>query len=172
VRNAHNLSGNGGFLRIPRCFLACLLVSFASSAAVAAGPITSLEIHDFDSGAHVMTLALDEPSAWILEWRHSVTGILVHDYFAIREGRIVLEQSHMPSFDAGLGHIPGRGRLESDGNHGYWVRDINEPVPGNRFLLRVGDVGVNDHTLIIEDRRINLSELVPRQLVVMTIGEP
>ena len=87
-------------------------------------------------------------------------------------GSIVLEQSHMPSFDAGLGHIPGRGRLESDGNHGYWVREINEPVPGNRFILRVGDVGVNDHTLIVEDQRINLSELVPRQRVVMTIGDP
>lgn len=172
MRNAHNLDGKGGFQRIPLSFLAGLLLVLASPAALSAAPATSLDIHDFDSGEHVMTIALGASGAWVLAWRHSVTGILVHDYFAIREGSIVLEQSHMPSFDAGLGHIPGRGRLESDGNHGYWVREINEPVPGNRFILRVGDVGVNDHTLIVEDQRINLSELVPRQRVVMTIGDP
>ncbi len=131
-----------------------------------------LSVDLLDGGDPVVRIPLDHEQRWILAWQHSVTGILVQDYFGVQEGWMVLEQSHMPSFDAGLGHIPGRGRLESDGDHGYWVRDIDERIPGNRFVLRVGDEGVNDHTLIVGDEQVNLSRLVPRRRVVMTIGAP
>ena len=51
---------------------------------------------------------------------------------------MVLTYAHLPDFAAGLDHIPGRGRQVSDGAGGYWIDDIDEPVPGNAYVLRPG----------------------------------
>jgi hypothetical protein len=51
---------------------------------------------------------------------------------------MVLVRAHLPDFAAGLDHIPGRGRQVSDGQGGYWILDIDEPVPGNAYVLRPG----------------------------------
>lgn len=51
---------------------------------------------------------------------------------------MVLMRSRQPDFAAGLGHIPGRGRQVSDGAGGYWIIDIDEPVPGDAYVLRPG----------------------------------
>jgi len=118
-------------------------------------------------------LALDlqlEPH-WILAWNHSVTGILVRDFYALQDGTMTLTQSHAPSFDAGLGHIPGRGRVVSDDNHGYWIKDINEPVSTNRYLLRVGSRNVN-HRIIHAGATYSLSDLAAGQRVRLAIINP
>ena len=133
------------------------------------GPDRVIDVRRWDDGTTVARIPLPDDGAWMLSWRHSVTGILVRDYFRFERGRMVLEASHMPAFDAGLGHVPGRGTLESDGRGGYWVRDIDEPVPERGFLLRVGDPGVNDHTLHAGDRTLDLSALAARERVVVTV---
>lgn len=115
-------------------------------------------------------LALDlqlEPH-WILAWNHSVTGILVRDFYALQDGTMTLTQSHAPSFDAGLGHIPGRGQVVSDDNHGYWIKDINEPVVGNRYLLRVGSKNVN-HRIIHAGKTYSLSERAAGERVRLAV---
>ncbi len=158
--------------RSARGWIAAALVPLlVGTAALAADPGTArtLEVRRWDDGRTVARLPLPADGAWMLSWRHSVTGILVRDYFRFERGRMVLEASHMPAFDAGLGHIPGRGTLESDGQGGYWVRDIDEPVPGGRFLVRVGDPGVNDHTLHAGERQVDLSALAARERVVVTV---
>lgn len=122
------------------------------------------------SQGETLLLALDlqlEPR-WILAWNHSVTGILVRDFYALQEGTMTLTQSHTPSFDAGLGHIPGRGRVVSDDKHGYWIKDINEPVLGNRYLLRVGSPTVN-HRIIHDGKIYSLSDLASGQRVHLTV---
>lgn len=122
------------------------------------------------SQGETLLLALDlqlEPR-WILAWNHSVTGILVRDFYALQEGTMTLTQSHTPSFDAGLGHIPGRGRVVSDDKHGYWIKDINEPVIGNRYLLRVGSLDVN-HRLIHAGQTYSLSERAAGERVRLAI---
>lgn len=151
--------------------LAALLAALVTSVALAAdpGPDRVLDVRRWDDGTTVAHLPLPDDGAWMLSWRHSVTGILVRDYFRFERGRMVLEASHMPAFDAGLGHVPGRGTLESDGRGGYWVRDIDEPVPERGFLLRVGDPGVNDHTLHAGGRTLDLSALAARERVVVTV---
>ncbi len=95
---------------------------------------------------------------WHIEWRHSVSGVRVRDFYAYRNGTMLLTRSHTPAFDAGLGHLPGRGRAESDGAGGYWILDLDEPVPGNAYALRVGGPAVG-HTLVHASGRMNLSEL-------------
>lgn len=111
----------------------------------------------------------DEPR-WHLAWHHSVTGILVRDFYEFRDGTMLLTHSHTPAYDAGLGHVPGRGRAESDGAGGYWIRDLNEPVPGDAYWLRVGSERVG-HTLVHAGRRVNLSALAAGQRVLIAVRQ-
>jgi len=80
-----------------------------------------------------------------MRWNHSVTGVTVSDYYYWNGKEMLLTDSHTPAFDAGLGHIPGRGTLSSDGDQGYWITSIDEPVPGKTYLLRVGSRAVGHH---------------------------
>ena len=81
---------------------------------------------------------------------------------------MILTDSHTPAFDAGLGHIPGRGRLESDADHGYWIRDIDEAVPGNAYALRVGSEEVN-HRILYQNEIYSLSDLAAGERVLIRI---
>jgi hypothetical protein len=137
-------------LRLIRCCGVLLLLG--STAAAAAG----LQVVTVDQQV-LLALDLAREPCWVMRWNHSVTGILVDDYYCLQQGRMVLTASHTPAFDAGLGHIPGRGRLESDARHGYWIREINEPVPGNGYWLRVGGPKVN-HRIVHAGREHSLSE--------------
>ena len=65
----------------------------------------------------------------------------------IEEATCCSQRPTPPTLPQGLGHVPGRGKLESDGAGGYWIRDIDEAVPGNRYLLRVGAKRV-DHRVV------------------------
>nr|WP_245791836.1 DUF1850 domain-containing protein [Halomonas ilicicola] len=105
---------------------------------------------------------------WCLIWNHSVTGIRVADCYRYRQGRMVLVRSHQPDFAAGLGHIPGRGVQVSDGEGGYWIERIDEPVPGNRYLLRVGSRAV-DHRLSHDGKLISLSALAAGERVIIRL---
>lgn len=139
--------------------------------AMASGALACTEPHlvvEADDGRVLASLSLSDTPRWHLTWRHSVTGILVHDYYAYRDGSMILVESHTPAYDAGLGHVPGRGRAESDGEGGYWIRDIDEPVPGNGYWLRVGSRDV-DHTLVHDDRRIRLSRMAADERVRIAV---
>lgn len=125
---------------------------------------------DEDVTEVIVELSLEPTPTWTVAWNHSVTGILVRDFYAVEAGIMTLVGSHTPSFDAGLGHIPGRGRVVSDANHGYWIMDINEVVPGNRYLLRVGSENVN-HRIIHEETTYSLSEVVAGKRVRVFIAE-
>ncbi|HSH49024.1 MAG TPA: DUF1850 domain-containing protein [Halomonas sp.] len=98
-------------------------------------------------GEPLVSVPMPAGAGWCLAWNHSVEGFTVHDCYRNRAGRMLLERSHLPDFAAGLDHVPGRGRQISDGRGGYWIEDINEPVPGNRYRLRVGSLAVN-HRLV------------------------
>lgn len=123
-----------------------------------------------EGGDILLDVPLDEDASWAVVWNHSVTGILVTDYYRYEGGQVLLSASHTPAFDAGLGHIPGRGRLESDGRGGYWIRDIDEPVPDNAYLLRVGSMRVN-HRIEHAGISYSLSELAAGQRVRVEVVE-
>jgi hypothetical protein len=118
----------------------------------------------------VVAVSLEHTPTWTVAWNHSVTGILVRDFYTFEADTMTLVGSHAPSFDAGLGHIPGRGRVVSDANHGYWIMDINEPVPGNHYLLRVGSERVN-HRIIHEDITYSLSDVAAGERVQIFVAE-
>ncbi|TFH86067.1 DUF1850 domain-containing protein [Billgrantia azerbaijanica] len=126
-----------------------------------------LEVIDAE-GERLVSLAMPEGAGWCLEWNHSVEGFPVRDCYRHRDGRMVLERSHLPDFAAGLDHIPGRGRQVSDGEGGYWIEAIDEPVPGNAYRLRVGSMAV-DHRLVAEGSRVSLSALAAGRRVTVRL---
>lgn len=111
-----------------------------------------------ESGEILASLPLDKGAGWCVLWNHSVQGFEVEDCYEDRDGDMVLVRSHLPDFAAGLDHIPGRGRQISDGLGGYWIEEINEPVPGNAYILRPGRPAV-DHRIRTDNQEISLSAL-------------
>jgi hypothetical protein len=132
-----------------------------------AAPAAELQVR----GSHqqvLLGLDLAREPCWIVRWNHSVTGNQVDDHYCLRNGRMLLTATHTPAFDAGLGHLPGRGRLASDDSHGYWIHDIDEPVPDNGYWLRVGGRAVN-HRIVHGGREYSLSALAANQRVRIAI---
>ena len=140
----------------------CLPLVFVFGAWVCA-QTAFLEIKT-DDGNLLYELALTRSSQWIMRWNHSVTGITVSDYYYWDGATLLLTDSHTPAFDAGLGHIPGRGVLQSDKERGYWITNINEPVPGNAYILRVGSSAV-DHRIVHGNVSYSLSEVAANMRV-------
>ncbi len=136
-----------------------LLLSVLATAA----PAGSLVATD-EAGAEIARFDVAEGAGWCVLWNHSVQGFPVTDCYENREGRMVLTRSRQPDFAAGLGHIPGRGQQVSDGQGGYWILGIDEPVPGNAYVLRPG-AGPVDHRLQVGDRTVSLSAVAARQRV-------
>ena len=115
-------------------------------------------------GTEITRLPVAEGAGWCVLWRHSVQGFEVSDCYENRGGRMVLVSAHLPDFAAGLDHIPGRGRQVSDGQGGYFILDIDEPVPGDAYVLRPGGPSV-DHRLQVGDTVVSLSALAARERV-------
>jgi hypothetical protein len=91
------------------------------------------------SGDTILRLPLATEPRWEVHWVHSVAGILVRDSFLWKDGTMLLTDSRTPRLDvAGLGHIEGRGVMKSDDQGGYWIADLDEPIPGNAYTIRVG----------------------------------
>jgi hypothetical protein len=120
-----------------------------------AGPVT-LRVVDA-GGAEIMAAEMDRETRWCLVWTHSVKGFEVEDCFRQDRGVLMLERSHQPDFAAGLGDIPGRGTVVSDGAGGYWIEGIDAVLPGDVLPIRIGTPLVN-HRLRIGTREWNLSE--------------
>ncbi|MBW6390013.1 DUF1850 domain-containing protein [Halomonas sp. Y3S6] len=142
-------------------------MSLAAVSQVAAADEAVLEVVRSDD-ERLVSLPMPEGEGWCLEWNHSVEGFPVLDCYRHRDGRMVLERSHLPDFAAGLDHIPGRGIQVSDGEGGYWIENIDEAVPGNAYRLRVGSMRV-DHRLVIDNTRISLSSLAENQRVTIRL---
>lgn len=117
-----------------------------------------------EDGTEIARLNIPEGTGWCLLWNHSVKGFPVADCYENQGGRMVLMHAHLPDFAAGLDHIPGRGTQISDGQGGYFIRDINEHVPGNTYILRPGAGPVN-HRLQVGDTIVSLSAVAPRARV-------
>lgn len=124
-----------------------------------------------ENGQDIARFTVADGEGWCVLWRHSVNGFDVSDCYENRGGQMVLVWSHLPDFAAGLDHIPGRGRQVSDGQGGYLIVDIDEPVAGNAYVLRPG-AGPVDHRLKVGDRVVSLSAIAPRARVTIALIAP
>lgn len=117
-----------------------------------------------DTGEILASFDVPDGSGWCIHWHHSVKGFEVTDCYENRGGDMVLVWAHLPDFAAGLDHIIGRGVQVSDGMGGYFIEDIDEPVPGNAYILRPG-AGAVDHRIGIGGTEVSLSALAARKRV-------
>jgi len=122
-----------------------------------------------DDGTEIARFDVPEGTGWCVLWNHSVEGFPVSDCYQNQAGQMVLVQAHLPDFAAGLDHIPGRGRQVSDGHGGYLILNINEPVPGNAYVLRPGKGSV-DHRLQVGEKIVSLSAVAPRERVRIALS--
>jgi hypothetical protein len=99
-------------------------------------------------GNPILTVDLPPEGRWCLVWNHSVTDIEVADCFRAGPGGMVLESSRQPDFAAGLGDLPGEGRVRSDGAGGYVIDGLSRPVPEAGLALRRAGPAVAQRLLV------------------------
>lgn len=156
--------------------LVALLIACCPIAEVGASPASAfmrLAVIT-EQGDTLVDVAAPPGGRWCIKWQHSVEHFTVLDCYRNAEGVMQLERSHQPDFAAGLGHIFGRGEQVSDGERGYWINAINEPVPDNRYVLRVGSPTVN-HRVVWPDGEhpaVSLSEYAAGQRVTIQLVAP
>jgi hypothetical protein len=121
-----------------------------------------------ETGEEIARFNAPNGAEWCVLWHHSVKGFEVSDCYQNRDGQMVLSWSHLPDFAAGLDHIPGRGRQVSDGQGGYFILEIDEPVPGNAYVLRPG-AGAVDHRIAMGDRQVSLSAVAAHERVTIAL---
>lgn len=146
-------------------FVGRLLVAALIAPQAVAGTLTAT----LPDGTEVARIPVPEGSGWCVVWNHSVDLFQVEDCYENQAGRMVLVRSHLPDFAAGLDHIPGRGKQISDGQGGYWIIDLDEPVPGNSYILRPGGSAV-DHRLRANDYEVSLSASAARARVTIKLS--
>jgi len=160
--------------KLGRPLLAALLLSVTACA----GPASQMETKPGTVVDHLEVIGADgtllartevpRQTGWCLYWNHSVTGDGVIDCYVDDLGKMVLHRAYQPDFAAGLGHYPGRGVLTSAEGGGYWIEDIDEPVRGNAYVLRVGSLAVN-HRIVTNSDEINLSKMAEHTRVTIRL---
>jgi hypothetical protein len=158
--------------------LMALLLRWGLFAAAGASPASATASWHLrvvtEQGDTLVDAAAPQGSRWCIQWQHSVEHFTVLDCYRNAGGTMQLERSHQPDFAAGLGHIFGRGEQVSDGQGGYWINAIDEPVANNRYVLRVGSTAVNHRVMWPDGEHptVSLSERAAGQRVTIALSSP
>lgn len=113
----------------------------------------------------VLMLPLNPDERFTIHYYHSVENAPIWEVHSLDDkGMIYIEEEQYEKFGAGMGKMPGVGRMITRGIYEV-ITDMHMPV-GN-FILRVGSPGV-DHTLIWRDRRFNLSESLAHKAIMFS----
>ena len=104
----------------------------------------------------LLVLPLEAGERFTIRYYHSVENAPIWEVHSVDEdGRIFIEEERYLKFGAGMGRMPGVGRMVRRGPHEV-IEDMHRPT-GN-FILRIGSPGV-DHTIIWRGAETNLSAL-------------
>jgi len=142
-----------------------------TSAAAGDPGVATLRVVTAD-GALLVEAPLAAGETWTLAWLHSVAGTPVSETFAWRAGTMWLTEHRTRHLDiAGLGHTPGRGDLRDDGEGGFWIVGIDEPlVDGvHRFIIGTANAPT---TLLHAGRTYDLSASHPGVRARIEVTEP
>lgn len=105
-------------------------------------------------GAAVVILPLEAGERFTLRYYHSVENAPIWEVHSLdTSGDIYIEEERYLKFGAGMGRMPGVGRMVRRGKYEV-IEDMH--MPTGDFTLRVGSPGVN-HTLIWRGKALNLS---------------
>ena len=121
-----------------------------------------LQVVPVKGGPPLLVLPLEPGERFTLHYYHSVENAPIWEEHSLDEkGRIYIEEERYLKFGAGMGRMPGVGRMVRRGPYEV-IEDMHMPT-GN-FILRVGSRGV-DHTVIWRGYSVNLSAVVPHVAV-------
>ena len=110
----------------------------------------------------VLVLPLLPGERFTIRYYHSVENAPIWEVHSVdATGQLFIEEERYLKFGAGMGRMPGIGRMVRRGKFEV-IEDMHMPT-GN-FILRVGSPGV-DHTIIWRGVEKNLSAMVPHQAV-------
>ena len=138
------------------------LILCAALAALAIPGGLELRITPVRENTPLVVLPLSPGERFTIHYYHSVENAPIwEEHSADKEGRIYVEEERYLKFGAGMGRMPGVGRMTMRGPYEV-IEDMHMPT-GN-FILRIGARGV-DHTVIWRDIRTNLSAMAPHQAV-------
>ena len=117
---------------------------------------------------NMLVLPLKPDERFTIHYYHSVENAPIWEEHSMDEtGKIYIEEERYEKFGAGMGKMPGVGRMVKRGIYEV-IEDMHMPV--GDFILRVGSPGV-DHTIIWRNRRYNLSDTIAHKAVKFS-GKP
>lgn len=121
-----------------------------------------LRVTPVKGGQPLLVLPMEPGERFTLHYYHSVENAPIWEVHSVdAKGRIYIEEERYLKFGAGMGRMPGVGRMVKRGP--YEVIE-NMHMPTGNFILRVGSPGV-DHTVIWRGRSENLSAVAPHMAV-------
>ncbi|MCP4719194.1 MAG: DUF1850 domain-containing protein [Desulfobacteraceae bacterium] len=116
----------------------------------------------------VLALPLKPGERFTIHYYHSVENAPIWEEHSMdKTGKIYVEEERYEKFGAGMGKMPGVGRMVKRGIYEV-IEDMHMPI--GDFILRVGSLGV-DHTIIWRNQRYNLSDTFAHQAVRFS-GKP
>jgi len=121
-----------------------------------------LTITPVTGGWPLLALPLDDGERFTIRYHHSVEGTPVWETHSVdADGRIYIEEERYLRFGAGMGRMPGVGRMVMRGPYEV-IEAMHQPT--GDFVLRIGSKGVG-HTVIWRGCGANLSAVAPHQAV-------
>lgn len=121
-----------------------------------------LQVVPVKGGPPLLVLPLEPGERFTLHYYHSVENAPIWEEHSLDEtGRIYIEEERYLKFGAGMGRMPGVGRMVRREPYEV-IEDMH--MPTGDFVLRIGSPGV-DHTIIWRGTATNLSAVAPHQAV-------
>lgn len=121
-----------------------------------------LRLMPVKGGPPILVLPMEPGERFTIHYYHSVENAPIWEEHSLdAEGRIYIEEERYLKFGAGMGRMPGIGRMVHRGGYEV-VEDMH--MPTGDFILRIGSPGV-DHTVIWRGLRKNLSVVAPHMAV-------
>ena len=115
-----------------------------------------------EDGATLLVLPLEVGERFTIHYFHSVEEAPIWEEHSLDEkGRIYVEEERYLKFGAGMGRMPGLGRMVKRGPYEV-IEDMHMPI--GEFILRVGSRGV-DHTVIWRGTKVNLTDMAEHEAV-------
>ena len=150
-----------GKRRLPLIVAAGLIVAFVMVSWRLPGGL-ELTVTPTKGGPPLLAVPMQPGERFTIHYYHSVEKAPVWEEHSLdATGRIYIEEERYLKFGAGMGRMPGVGRMVRRGEYEV-IEDMH--MPTGDFVLRVGSPGV-DHTVIWRDRRKNLSAVAPHVAV-------
>ncbi len=121
-----------------------------------------LRLVPVDDTRPILVLPMRPGERFTIHYYHSVENAPIWEVHSVDEtGQIFIEEERYLKFGAGMGRMPGVGRMVRRGP--YEVIE-NMHMPTGNFILRIGSPGVN-HTIIWRGMKKSLSAVAPHVAV-------